>query len=96
MDLIKLWRNVGIENAAVGIKIPNDLQACGSGNPPAPFSKCSCRTSGYLSFKKGSRDLLATWQEAISQKNSDKISKERRVFESGSPMILGTKPWVLR
>lgn len=63
MDLIKLWRSVGIENAAVGIKIPNDLQACGSGNPPAPFSKCSCRTSGYLSFKKGSRDLLATWQE---------------------------------
>ena len=30
------------------------------------------------------------------EKNCDKISKERRVFESGSPMILGTKPWVLR
>jgi len=54
------------------------------------------KTSWYLSFKKGSRDLLATWKEAISQKNCDKISKERRVFESGSPTILGTKPWVLR
>lgn len=29
MDLIKLWRSVGIENAAVGILIPNDLQALG-------------------------------------------------------------------
>ena len=44
--------------------------------------------SWYLSFKKGSRDLLATWQEAISQKNCDKILKERRVFESGSLMML--------
>lgn len=56
---------------------------------PAVGSSCSPilevrlnNTSWYLSFKKGSRDLLATWQEAISQKNCDKISKERRVFES--------------
>jgi len=54
------------------------------------------KTSWYLSFEKRSRDLLATWKEAISQKNCDKILKERRVFVSGSPTILGTKPWVLK
>lgn len=30
VDLIKLWKSVGIENAAVGIKTPKNLQACGS------------------------------------------------------------------
>lgn len=30
VDLIKLWKSVGIENAAVGIKTPKNWQACGS------------------------------------------------------------------